>query len=166
MDKKPSEPQKDVLQMIQPISPFTWTIVGIATWWRCVLVFLLTSGCAGTSYAPQDEPLPPPEQANHVVAPLILEGNRLYFQKRFRDAEMKYQGAIDIQSSVGEAHYNLGLALSQRKLHTEARPHFEKAAELEPFNQVIRNAPPFRKYEPPAPRVQEPAHDGHMGHQH
>jgi len=133
-----------------------------------LVIILMTGGCAGTSQPPQDEPLPPPENALPLVAPLIIEGNRLFAKRDFREAATKYEAAIKAQSSSGEAHYNLGLTLSKRNLYSEARPHFEKAAELEPFNPVIRNAPPFRKYEPVAPRnpEPEPASDGHMGHQH
>lgn len=152
--------------MIQPINISAQSLWGIHTFLKCVFVFWIVGGCAGSPHTFLDEPLPPPGQADPMVAALISEGNRFFFRKMFRDAEMKYQEAIDIQSSLGEAHYNLGLALSQRRLFSEARPHFEKAAELEPFNQVIRNAPPFRKYELPATTIQEPAHDGHMGHQH
>jgi tetratricopeptide (TPR) repeat protein len=126
----------------------------------------MIDGCAGTPQSPKDEPLPPPENALPLVAPLIIEGNRLFAKRDFREAATKYEAAIKAQSSSGEAHYNLGLALSKRSLYSEARPHFEKAAELEPFNTVIRNAPPFRKYTTVEPSTPEPASDGHMGHQH
>lgn len=152
--------------MPQSVNALKWNTHSLHQWIPCVLLLVMMTGCAGISQSSGDEPLPPPEHANNLAAPLILEGNRLFWQKRFRDAETKYQEAIEIQSSLGEAHYNLGLALSKRKLYSDARPHFEKAAELEPFNQVIRNVPPFRTFSPPAPKVQEPAHDGHMGHQH
>jgi tetratricopeptide (TPR) repeat protein len=79
---------------------------------------------------------------------------------------MKYQEAINVQFSLGEAHYNLGLALYRRSLYAEARPHFKKAAQLEPFNEVIWNAPPFRKYGTVEPNTPPPAPDGHFGHQH
>ncbi|MDR4493159.1 MAG: tetratricopeptide repeat protein [Nitrospirales bacterium] len=152
--------------MIQSLNTDKWNIRHFQRWIRCVLLLVIMSGCVGTSPPSADEPLPPPEHANNLAAPLIMEGNRLFMQKMFRDAEMKYQEAIEIQSSLGEAHYNLGLALTKRKLYSDARPHFEKAAELEPFNPIIRNAPPFRRYEPPAPNIPEPIHDSHMGHQH
>lgn len=166
LSKQSNGQRKDLRQMIQSLNTVKRNIRNLHTWVQYALLLVMMSGCAETSHPSGDEPLPPPEYANNLVAPLIMEGNRLYMKKMFRDAETKYQEAIEIQSSLGEAHYNLGLALSKRSLYSEARPHFEKAVELEPFNQVIRNAPPFRKYEPPAPSIPEPAHDGHAGHQH
>ncbi len=79
--------------------------------------------------------------------------------KRYRDAARKYESAIKVQPTLGEAYYNLGLALYRRGLYAEARPHFEKAAQLEPYNQVIRNAPPFRKYGTPKPKANDEPRD-------
>jgi Tfp pilus assembly protein PilF len=153
--------------MIQLIKKLRRNMFGRHPWIGFFLVIILMiGGCAGTPQSPKDEPLPPPENALPLVAPLIIEGNRLFAKRDFREAATKYEAAIKAQSSSGEAHYNLGLALSKRSLYSEARPHFEKAAALEPFNTVIRNAPPFRKYTTVEPSTPEPASDGHMGHQH
>jgi len=152
--------------MIQPIKKLRRNIFGPHPWIGLFLVVLGISGCAGSPQSPQDEPLTPPVNTDPLVAQLILEGNQFFTRQRFRDAVTKYEAAIKVQSTSGEAHYNLGLALFKRSLHSEARPHFEKAAELEPFNLVIRNAPPFRKYETIVPNTPQPAPDGHFGHQH
>lgn len=131
-----------------------------------VIVVMLIVSCGAVSQSPQDEPLPAPENATPQLAQLIIEGNRLFERQYYREAARKYEAAIKAQSTLGEAHYNLGLALSKRRLYSEARPHFEKALELEPFNPIIRQAPPFRKYETVEPSTSEPAPDGHFGHQH
>ena len=140
----------------------------ISTAWMHIAVVLIIGlgGCAGLPDSPNDTPLPPPESADPVTAQLILEGNRLFTRQNLRDAAMKYQAALDALSSLGEAHYNLGLALYKRGLYREARPHFKKAAQLEPFNKVIRNAPPFRAYRPVQPAPEKESHDGHYGHHH
>ena len=139
----------------------------ISRMWIGFLLSVFVPGCAsGLTSSGKDAPLPPPEYADSVAAQHIVEGNRLFFRQRLRDAATKYQAAIDAQSSLGEAHYNLGLALYKRGLYADARPHFKKAAQLEPYNTVIRNAPPFRKYGTVKTKTENETHDGHFGHQH
>ncbi len=127
----------------------------------CLLLVVIIGGCAGHK---KDQPLEPRIDTNPEAAAFVLEGNHFFTGKRYRDAEMKYEAAIKVQSTLGEAHYNFGLALYRRGLYAEARPHFKKAAQLEPFNQVIRNAPPFRKYGTAKPKAKEEPHDDY-GHE-
>jgi len=131
-----------------------------------LLVVVIIGGCAGHTAHQKDQPLDPRVGADAEAAAYILEGNHFFSGQRFRDAAMKYQEAINVQSSLGEAHYNLGLALYRRSLYVEARPHFKKAAQLEPFNKVIRNAPPFRKYGTVGTKTDNEPLDEHYGHQH
>ncbi|MEX2493252.1 MAG: tetratricopeptide repeat protein [Nitrospirales bacterium] len=152
--------------MIQLINKMKRNIFGRNSGIWFFLVILVIGGCAGTHQSTQDEPLPPPENANPLVAQLIIDGNGLFAKRDFREAVWKYEAAINAQSASGEAHYNLGLALTKRRLYSEARPHFEKAAELEPFNTVIWNAPPFRRYGTVESSTSTSAPDGHVGHQH
>lgn len=97
-----------------------------------ILFVLLMGGCVGQTDQAQDQPLEPRSAASQGAVEFVQEGNRLFTQKRFSDAVQKYEAPIQAQSSLGEPHYNLGLALYKRRLYSEARPHFETAAELAP----------------------------------
>ena len=131
-----------------------------------LLVVVIIGGCAGHTAHQKEQPLDPRVGADAEAVTYILEGNHFFAQQRYRDAASKYEAAINVQSSLGEAHYNLGLALYRRSLYVEARPHFKKAAQLEPFNKVIRNAPPFRKYGTGGTKTDNDPRDEHDGHQH
>ena len=133
----------------------------------CLLPAVLwLGGCAGTSPATQEGPLPPPEQATPLAAQLILEGNQRFAEHRLTAAIEKYEEAIQAQPKLAEAHYNLGLTLYRKGPVAAARPHFIEAANLAPGHPVIWNAPPFRKYGSANSQAQESYSDGHTGHQH
>ena len=152
--------------MIQPINPLKGKSCR-AHWWLCVLLALwIIGGCAGAAHAPQDGPLPPPENADPLAAQLILDGNRLFAEHRWTAAIEKFEEAIQAQPTLAEAHYNLGLTLYRKGPVSAARPHFIQAADLAPGHPIIGNAPPFRKYGTVETSSPGPAPDGHMGHQH
>lgn len=152
--------------MIQTIKKLTRNIFGIHPWMGVFLVVLIIGGCAGTPQPPQDEPLPPPENASPLVAQIIIDGNLRFAEHRWTAAIEKYEEAIQVQPKLAEAHYNLGMALYRKGPVSAARPHFIEAADLAPGHPVIWNAPPFRKYGTVEPSTSAPAPDGHMGHQH
>jgi tetratricopeptide (TPR) repeat protein len=152
--------------MSQLIRAMRRTIFGIHPWIGFFLIVLMISGCAGTAQSPQDEPLPPPENANPPVAQLILDGNRLFAEHRWTAAIGKYEEATQAQPTLAEAHYNLGLTLYRKGPVSASRPHFVEAADLAPGHPVIGNAPPFRKYGTVETNSPTPAPDGHFGHQH
>ena len=81
-----------------------------------------------------------------------------------QEAAKHYGAALHAQSSLGEAHYNLGLILHSQGLFVGARIHFMRAAKLEPGNPAIRNAPPLRQYGTVEQDTSEQSSDGHMGH--
>lgn len=132
----------------------------------CMLLVLTMGGCAGQNPHQKDYPLEPRADANPEAAQYFLEGNHLFGKRELRKAAKKYEAAITAQPSSGEAHYNLGLALHHQGLYTKSRPHFMKAAKLEPLNPVIRNAPPFRQYGSVESEYEEHTTDGHVGHSH
>ena len=131
-------------------------LVSLLTWLSLVM------GCAGNNHQHQDEVLPPPGYADTQTVQAMQEGNRLFKEKRWRDAEEQFRIAIQSFPSLAEAHYNLGLALHEEGRFSESREHFTRAVELEPHNSVYRNAPPFRRYgEVPSEPEPEPASHGH-----
>ncbi|GJL58838.1 MAG: hypothetical protein NPIRA03_16950 [Nitrospirales bacterium] len=131
-----------------------------------MIVVVLLVSCGGVTQSPQDDPLPPPENATPLVAQLIIEGNRLFTEHRWTAAIGKYEEAIQAQPKLAEAHYNLGMALYKKGPVSGARPHFIEAADLAPGHPVIWNAPPFRKYGTVESSTPASSSDGHMGHQH
>ena len=153
--------------MIQLIKKLRRNMFGRHPWIGFFLVIILMiGGCAGTPQAPQDEPLPPPENALPLVAQLIIDGNRLFAEHRWTAAIGKYEEAIQAQPKLAEAHYNLGMALYKKGPVSAARPHFIEAADLAPGHPVIWNAPPFRKYGTVESSTPASSSDGHVGHQH
>ena len=135
-----------------------FTMVGVLS--------ILFVGCGGPSHHKKDHPLPPPAYADPVAATAIKEGNRLFALQDWTEASKKYEEAIQAQSSLGEAHYNLGLSLDQQGRYAESRPHYVKAAKLEPGHSIIRNAPPFRTYGTIEHDAEPESSDGHAGHRH
>ena len=136
-------------------------------WRKGVFVLIWVAflvGCAGHDHQHQDQALPPPVYADPETAQAMAEGNRLFKERRWRDAEEKYQIAIQSFPSLAEAHYNLGLALYRQGRFSESRGHFTRAVKLEPRNSVYRNAPPFRRYGDVTSETQ-PEPDVH-GHSH
>lgn len=59
---------------------------------------------------------------------LVREGNELYNQLKFADAEVKYKKALEKNPDYEIANYNLGNALSQQKRNEEALKQYELVA--------------------------------------
>jgi tetratricopeptide (TPR) repeat protein len=152
--------------MIQPTTHLKSTIWRSHSWLSVLLALWVIGGCASAPQPPQNDPLPPPENANPLVAQLIIDGNLRFAEHRWTAAIEKYEEAIQAQPKLAEAHYNLGLTLYRKGPVSESRPHFIEAADLAPGHPVIWNAPPFRKYGAVEPGTPVPSSDGHMSHQH
>jgi len=131
-----------------------------------MLFVLIIGGCAGHTPHEVDQPLAPRADADPEAAEDILEGNRLFAEHQWEAAIKQYEAAINAQSSAAEAHYNLGLTLNKQGRYSDSRPHFIRAAKLEPRHPVIRNAPPFRQYGHGETDSEDQASDGDYGHQH
>ncbi len=94
------------------------------------------------------------------------EGNRLFAAHQWEAAKKEYEGAIEIQPSLAEAHYNLGLALMRLGDPNEARHHFLEAANLAPGNKVIWNSPPLRRHGNVQTKAEAEATESGGGHSH
>lgn len=148
--------------MMQPFTHGQGTSCRL-NWCLMVLFALWTiAGCGTPPQPPQNEPLPPSENATPLVAQLLLDGNRLVTEHRWTSAIIKYEEAVQAQPKLAEAHYNLGMALYRKGPVSASRSHFIEAADLAPGHPVIGNAPPFRKYGTVKPNTPGPFSDDQM----
>ncbi|HEY3196734.1 MAG TPA: tetratricopeptide repeat protein [Nitrospirales bacterium] len=76
-------------------------------------------------------------------------GMALYNEKKFEAAKAKFIEAASNGPTCAEAHYNLGLTLSQLGEKEEAHQQFLEAANLAPGNQVIWDSPALHRYGEP-----------------
>jgi hypothetical protein len=152
--------------MIQTTKTLTRQLWRFLPWMNLILGVLILGGCAGEIPAPQNEPLPPSENASPLAAQLILDGNRLFAEHRWTSAIMKYEEAVKTQPKLAEAHYSPGMALYRKGPVSAASPHFIEAAKVAPGHPVSGNAPPFRTYGTVEPSMPTSAPDGHFGLQH
>jgi len=114
---------------------------------HAVLVGLILSGCAGTSgHGPQEKVLPAPFRTLPAAAAANEEGNRLFQARQWEAAKTQYETAIKAQSTLAEAHYNLGLVYQELGDGRAARKHFIEAANLAPGNKAIWDSPALREY--------------------
>lgn len=109
---------------------------------------LVVAGCAGPE---KKDPkavltLQAPSGAPAAAVTAVEEGNKLFAQGQWEPAKAQYEAAIKVQPELAEAHYDLALTLDRLGNKKEATAHYKEAANLAPGNQVIWNAPPFRKY--------------------
>jgi hypothetical protein len=72
--------------MIQPNENLRRHIFERHSWIGFFLVVWGLGVCAGISQAPQDDPLPPPENANPLVAKIYIDGNHLFAEHRWTAA--------------------------------------------------------------------------------
>lgn len=85
--------------------------------WRAVCLALLAAGGA-------------PLEAQSVRS-LVNDGNDLYDDRKYTDAEESYRKALQEQSSLVPGHFNLGASLYRQGKFDEARTSFEAAAALD-----------------------------------
>jgi tetratricopeptide (TPR) repeat protein len=72
--------------------------------------------------------------ADPTIRPLawVMSGEVLYAQGRFREAEMDFNIALELDPNLAEAHRWLAIAYYDIGLMTEALRHLQRVAELEP----------------------------------
>lgn len=61
----------------------------------------------------------------------IRQGNRLFHQQKYEQAEVEYRKAVGKNSANPQAHYNLGCALFAQKKDSAAVKQYEMAGRLE-----------------------------------
>lgn len=61
----------------------------------------------------------------------IRNGNRLYHERKFEQAEVEYRKAVGKNSANPQAHYNLGCALMAQQKDSAAIKQYETAGKLE-----------------------------------
>lgn len=69
---------------------------------------------------------------------LIRQGNRLYAQHKYPDAEIAYRKAVAQNGNNSRALYNLGCALQKQHRDSDAINQYEQAVKSEP-NAKIRS---------------------------
>ena len=112
--------------------------------WMVVLTIVL-AGCANRPMA-AERTLKAPANTAPVAAAAMEEGNRLFGDRQFEAAKLKYQEAIKAQPTLAEAHYNLALIYDFLRDDATAKHHYIEAANLAPGHKVIWDAPPLRRH--------------------
>ncbi len=120
------------------------------------------SGCLAGS---KGKLLPAPAGTKQAAARHNDEGIKAYNQGQLDNARQHFEAAIQASLMLAEAHYNLGMVLYKMGKEGEANPHFMKAADLAPGNEVIWSSPPLSSVTVPEKEVTMPGSDGH-GHSH
>ena len=115
--------------------------------------FVIAGGLVLLQYACAiNSPLLAPSGSNGNAARHISEGIAHYEISHWSDAKDHFTSAIEADTNLAEAHFNLGLALNKLNLQSEATAHFKRAAELAPANSAIVQSHAYRsRTAPPSP---------------
>lgn len=122
----------------------------------CLLLWGV-AGCASDNKPVPLVVLEPPPNAKEQARALLLEGNQRFGEGQWEAAKRQFQSAIDQQSDLAEAHYNLALSLERLGDTANAKKHYIEAANLAPGHKVIWNSPPLRRYGNVPDAPQQPA---------
>ena len=114
-----------------------------------IAALFVAAGCSSTKSAAVRPPLSAVNCKPLGVVQSNQAGMALYNERRFEAAKEKFIEAITMAPTCAEAHYNLGLSLSQLGAKDDARQHFMEAANLAPGNQVIWDSPALHPYGEP-----------------
>lgn len=110
-------------------------------------------------------PLSAPPGSNVTAARHNSEGIAHYEMGHWSIAKDHFTSAVEADPDLAEAHYNLGLALDQLNLQSEASTHFKKAADLAPANSAIVQSSAYRsRTAPPSPSSYGTSGYGGMGY--
>ena len=110
-------------------------------------VGLTFGSCAGGSgRGTLETALSAPAKAAPAAAAANEDGIKLFYARQWEAAKAKFEAAIQAQSTLAEAHYNLGLVYDALRNDKEARKHFIEAANLAPGNKAIWSSPALREH--------------------
>ena len=133
---------------------------------KMITVFIAAAAINGCLFGQKGQLLPAPSGANASAARHNDEGIQADSQGQMEFAKQHFETAIKASPSLAEAHYNLGMVLHKMGLDGEANPHFMKAADLAPGNEVIWSSPPLSSVQRPSKSSGSSGiSDGH-GHSH
>ncbi len=115
----------------------------MAMWLQVALLgcVLMLSGCFPQSVPMAILPVVEPE-----AAALNLKGIDAYHRGEWEAALHLFETAIEINSTLVEAHFNAALALHQLDRHLEATQHFQQAGELDPENESLVTSTLYRNH--------------------
>jgi tetratricopeptide (TPR) repeat protein len=95
-----------------------------------VLVFFTAAG-----HAVESDPLPVPARGPREQAVVAYNaGVKLMVERRFAEAQAKFEEAVGLHEALPEAHNNLAFSLRMQGAHNfeRALKHYNRALELEP----------------------------------
>ena len=131
-----------------------------------LIVFIAAVVASGCLSSRGGKLLPAPSGTRPAAAQYNDAGIQAYDLGQRESAKQQFEAAISSSSTLAEAHYNLGMVLWEMGAENEATPHFMKAANLEPGNEVIANSPALRGIQRPSKGFGDTlAPDGHS-HSH
>jgi tetratricopeptide (TPR) repeat protein len=99
--------------------------------WLAVAAVVLATAAA----AIESDPLPVPEEGARRKAVLVYnEGVKLLLEKRFAEAQARFEAAIAAHEAFAEAHNNLAFSLRMQSAGNAERAlrHYARALEINP----------------------------------
>ena len=114
------------------------TRIRIFILWTGIIV---AAGCATPS-----GPLATLPMTSPVASTYNLEGIKLFNHGQWEEARVEFERAVQADSNLAEAHFNLALSLHKLGRHDEARREFKIAGELAPMSKQIVEASVYRNH--------------------
>lgn len=131
-----------------------------------VTTVVVTLGLGGCLFSQRGKLLPAPAGTRQAAARHNDEGIQAYNQGQLTGAQKHFEAALQASPMLAEAHYNLGMALYKMGFEGDANPHFMKAADLAPGNEVIWSSPALSNIEMPSKSSGSQGAVGGDGHGH
>ncbi len=102
---------------------------------------MVTAGCATPS-----GPLATLPMTSPVASKFNLAGIKHFNGGQWEEARVEFERAVQVDSNLVEAHFNLALSLHKLGRHDEATREFKIAGELAPKSKQIVNASVYRNH--------------------